>query len=196
MVAELPKTRVALEFAEREHAGQRRTSDGAPFIEHPTEVGWLLYEAGEPDRVIAAGVLHDVLEKSDVTPAVLGRCFGPRVAKVVEAVSEDEEIAGYVERKAALRRQVAAAGPDALAVFAADKVSKVRELRAAVASADRTGVPFEASLVRPRRLTHFRRCLGMLQECGGEASLVELLRIELAGLRRELNTYTEIPAVA
>jgi hypothetical protein len=160
------------------------------------EVGWLLYEAGQPDRVIAEGVLHDVLEKTAVTPSVLGRCFGPRIAKVVEAVSEDEEIAAYAERKAALRQQVAAAGPDALAVFAADKVSKIRELRAAVASAQRTGMPLEASLVRPRRLTHFRRCLDLLEERRGEASLVELFRAELAGLGRDLNTYIDIPAVA
>jgi (p)ppGpp synthase/HD superfamily hydrolase len=196
VVANLPKTRLALEFAEREHAGQLRSSDGAPFIEHPIEVGWLLYQDGEPDRVVAAGVLHDVLEKTTVTPPMLRRCFGARIAKLVEAVSEDEEIAGYAERKAALRQQVAATGPEALSVFAADKVSKVRELRVAISSAARAGVPLEASLVPPRRLAHFRRCLGMLEESLGETRLVELLRAELAGLDRDLNTYIRIPAVA
>ena len=47
VAARLPKTRAALEYAEKQHAGQRRTTDGAPFIEHLLEVGWLLYRAGD-----------------------------------------------------------------------------------------------------------------------------------------------------
>jgi (p)ppGpp synthase/HD superfamily hydrolase len=196
VVERLPQTRLALEFAERKHAGQRRTSDGAPFIEHPIEVGGLLYEVGAPDRVIAAGVLHDVLEKTDVTRSTLRRIFGPRIADVVEAVSEDPEIAGYARRKAALRQQVAAAGPEALNVFAADKVSKVREVRAAIARARHTGRPLKRSLIPARRLAHLRRCLGMLEEHLGETALVGLLRGELTGLGRDLQPYTEISAVA
>ena len=45
------------------------------------------------------------------------------------AVSDDPTIEDVARRRAALRRQVAAAGEDAAAVFAADKISKVRELR-------------------------------------------------------------------
>ena len=47
------------------HAGQRRQLDGAPFIEHPLEVAAILHDAGAPDHVIAAGILHDTLEKTD-----------------------------------------------------------------------------------------------------------------------------------
>jgi (p)ppGpp synthase/HD superfamily hydrolase len=49
-------------YARWVHRGQRRQVDGAPFIEHSLEVALLLYRAGAPDHVIAAGVLHDVLE--------------------------------------------------------------------------------------------------------------------------------------
>src|SRR5207248_6842112 len=122
------------------------------------EVGWLLYRAGEPDGVIAAGVLHDVLEKTAVRGAELKTRFGLRIAELVAALSEDEGIRGYEQRKAALRRQVAVAGPEAMTVFAADKVSKVRELRAAVAGAERRRAPLEKSWVPPRRLAHFRAC--------------------------------------
>lgn len=58
----LPQTQAAIEYAERMHAGQRRT-DGTPFILHPLEVASLLLYVGAPDHLIAAGVLHDVLEK-------------------------------------------------------------------------------------------------------------------------------------
>ena len=191
VVAELPQTQAALAYATEQHDGQRRSSDGAPFIEHPIEVGWLLYRAGAPDRVVAAGILHDVLEKTPVTRALLRRRFGKPIAKLVVAVSEDTGIASYAQRKSALRQQVAAAGREALLVFAADKVSKVRELRGVISSATRTHKPVKRTLIPLRRLTHFRRCLGMLEERLGEDPLVELLRTELTGLNRELKAYTE-----
>lgn len=196
VVRRLPKTRAALAYAERQHAGQRRSSDGAAFIEHPREVGWLLYWAGALDRVIAAGVLHDVLEKTDVGVAELRTRFGFPVAELVCAVSEDEMITGYAQRKAALRQQAAAAGTEALMIFAADKVSKVRELRSAISTATRRHERVERSLSRPRRLIHFRHCLSMLEERLGDSPLVELLRTELAGLSHDLKASTEISAVA
>ena len=196
VVSRLPSTGAALEYAELQHAGQCRSSDGAPFIQHPVEVGWLLYRAGAPDHVIAAGVLHDVLEKTDVSTAELRARFGPSIASLVEAVSEDDTIPGYRQRKAALRREVAAAGPEALMVFAADKVSKVRELRAAIATARRRHVPVAASLLPPRRLAHLRQCLGMLQQALQDAPLVDTLDVELRGLGRDLATLTEVKQVA
>ena len=196
LVARLPKTRVALEYAARQHAGQRRTSDGAPFIEHPLEVGWLLYRAGAPDHVIAAGVLHDVLEKTDVSVAELRAAFGPTIARLVEAVSEDEAVRGYRQRKAALRQQVCAAGSEALTIFAADKISKVRELRAAIATAGHRQVDRQPSLVPPRRLAHLRRCLGILEQALGDTPLVATLRMELLELGRDLTAFAGVKAAA
>jgi (p)ppGpp synthase/HD superfamily hydrolase len=195
-MALLPKTRDALEFARRQHAGQLRNSDGQPFIEHPIEVSRMLYRLGAPDHVVAAGLLHDVLEKTAVGATELRRRFGPRVARLVRAVSEDDRIRGYVARKAALRQQVAAAGPEALALFAADKISKIRELRRAVETAEASHRELDLSLVRPRRLLHFRRCLGLLEDRAGESPLLTELRSELAGLRRDLRAHTELSAAA
>ena len=169
---------------------------GAAFIEHPLEVGWLLYRAGAPDQVIAAGVLHDVLEKTSVSIAELRTSFGSPVANLVSAVSEDERIVGYAQRKAALRQQAAAAGPEALMIFTADKVSKVRELRAAISMAGRRRERVDKSLVRPRRLAHYRNCLGMLEERFGDSPLVELLRTELAGLSDDLKAAAELSVAA
>jgi (p)ppGpp synthase/HD superfamily hydrolase len=146
--------------------------------------------------VIAAGVLHDVLEKAQVDSSELSTRFGTRIAGLVGAVSEDQAIAGYRRRKAALRYQAAAAGPEALMVFAADKLSKVRELRAAVLTAQRRHEQIDPSLVPPRRLAHFRDCLRMLDERLGESPLVELLRTELVALNRELKTFAVISRAA
>jgi (p)ppGpp synthase/HD superfamily hydrolase len=170
-------TRRAIVYAERVHEGQRRSSDGGPFIAHPLEVACLLYDIGAPDDVIAAGVLHDVLEKTDADAADLQACFGLRVATLVLAVSEDQRIRGYTERKAALREQVATAGRDALMVFAADKISKVRELNLEDARSGER--PPGGSSQPDRRIAHYRQCLKLLEELLTDSSLVAELRTAL-----------------
>src|SRR4029079_7994226 len=104
------------------HEGQTRKADGAPFITHPLEVGLLLHVLGYDDDVVAAGILHDVVEKGGMTMESVAGAFGPRVAEMVEALTEDESISEYRVRKAAQRDQVARASDDAVLVFAADKV--------------------------------------------------------------------------
>jgi (p)ppGpp synthase/HD superfamily hydrolase len=173
----LPQTRAAIEYARCIHAGQHR-SDGAPFVLHPLEVAALLKRVGAPDHVIAAGVLHDVIEKTDATAADLRERFGPEITNLVLAVSDNPDIRGYAARKAALRRQVATAGPDALTLFAADKVSKLRELRREMA-----GDPGGHTQVRARRLRHYQRSLALLEERLAASPLVGELRAELTTFR-------------
>jgi hypothetical protein len=170
----LPKTRVALEYARDLHRGQVREVDGAPFIVHPREVASILYAAGAPDHLIAAGALHDVIEKTPATAFHLRHRFGSTIAALVLAVSEDEHIASYNERKGALRHQVAEAGEEALMLFAADKISKARELRLDVQG---SGLTPDSS---KRRLTHYKRCLALLQERLPDSPLVDQLDAELA----------------
>ena len=126
----LPLTREALAAAGQLHEGQRRDVDGAPFVIHPLEVASLLYNMGHPDVVIAAGVLHDAVEDTAAEVTDLERHFGGEIAALVEAMTEEPDVDDYAERKARLRRQIAEAGPEATAIYAADKVTKVRELRA------------------------------------------------------------------
>jgi (p)ppGpp synthase/HD superfamily hydrolase len=165
----LPQTRAAVAYATSAHEGQRRKADGAPFIEHPLEVASLLYEAGAPDHVIAAGALHDVIEKTDVAAGDLRGRFGVEVSRLVLAVSEDEHIGSYEERKADLRERAAGAGVEALMVFAADKVSKARELRLHPGTARHAG----------RRLSYYRDCLRLLAERLPGSPLVRQLDAEL-----------------
>ncbi len=169
----LPKSTAALAYARGAHEGQRRKADGAPFIAHPIEVASLLYEAGARDDVVAAGLLHDVIEKTDVDGAELRVHFGTGVARLVLAVSEDDRIGSYARRKTALRDQAANAGEEALMVLAADKISKARELRLHEGPARR---------LRQRRLTHYRDCLGLLEKQLPGSPLVRDLGAELEHL--------------
>ena len=170
-----PLTQSALDFAAGRHAGQTRDMESMPFVTHPVEVACLLHAAGYSDEVVAAGVLHDVLEDTEVELPELEERFGAEVAALVAAVSDDPAIEDDVRRKAALRRQVAKAGDEAAAVFAADKVSKARELRARA----RHG-RFQRS--DERKLSHYQASLEMLSELIPGHRLVEQLREELGAL--------------
>jgi hypothetical protein len=174
-----PVTTAALKWAATLHRDQRRAVDFAPFILHPLEVAALLSGRGYDDEVIAAGLLHDVIEDTNITLDELHDRFGERVARIVVTVTEDPEIEDYAARKAALREQVAAADPETQIVFAADKVVKARELRAQAARA-------EFLLDDPelrQRLEHYEACLRMLQSTTGEHPLVHQLAFELWALR-------------
>lgn len=181
----LRQTRAAVAYAERLHAGQER-ADGTPFICHPLEVGALLYDAGAADHVVAAGVLHDVIEKTAADERDLRGRFGARVTRLVLAVTDDGRIVRYATRKAALRKQVAAAGDEALTLFAADKLSKVRELRRETA-VDRADLPAPGRVrqLRARRLKHYRRSLALLEEQLPQSPLVTALGDELGVLLRD-----------
>jgi hypothetical protein len=175
----LPKTQAALDYARGLHAGQWRAGDGAPFIVHPREVARLLFAAGAPDHLIAAGALHDVIEKAGARASQLRQRFGSRIVALVLAVSEDERIADYATRKAALRDRVADAGEEALMLFAADKISKARELRLGGAGLSVPLQPARESRLRRQRLAHYERCLTLLKERLPDSPLVRRLEAEL-----------------
>lgn len=171
-----PLTREALDFANQRHAGQTRDLDDLPFVTHPMEVACLLHDAGYEDEVVAAGVLHDVLEDTDANHDELADRFGPRVADLVEAVTDDPSIADDDERRAALRRKVAEAGECAAVVFAADKVSKARELRLRL-SRGRFGRADDG------KLAHYEASLAMLSDLIPGHHFVDELRMELEAVR-------------
>ncbi|MFL5848494.1 MAG: HD domain-containing protein [Solirubrobacteraceae bacterium] len=170
-----PLRAAACALAATRHAGGRRW-DGAPFVLHPLEVGAILANTGASDEVVAAGVLHDVLEKTDAVADELRARVGDEVTAMVVAVSDDPSIADYAERKRELRGRAAAAGGGALAVLAADKVTKVRELRAQLARG--ASIDDEARL----RLDHYTDALATLRAHVPELPLVRQLEFELWAL--------------
>ena len=171
----LPLAQEAVELAVELHAGQLRDSDGASFVMHPMEVASLLDRSHYPDYVVAAAVLHDVLENTDEQVDDLEARFGPDVAGLVATVSDDPAIADEDARKDDLRERVRGAGGYAAAVYAADKVSKVREIRTAIAA----GTPREELEAKIRRHS---ASLTMLDDTIPGSRLVELLRFELEAL--------------
>ncbi|HEY5714214.1 MAG TPA: HD domain-containing protein [Candidatus Gracilibacteria bacterium] len=82
----------AIAFASQKHDGQRRKSDGYPFIAHPFAVASILIKYGADESTIIAGLLHDTLEDTDCSPEELEFTFGPNVLRMVEDVSENKSL--------------------------------------------------------------------------------------------------------
>ena len=143
----------ALAKAEQAHAGQiRNGSGGLPYIEHPRMVAATLAAAGYDESTLAAALLHDVVEDSDTTVEDLRAEFDDTIADLVAALSDDESIESYRERKDEHRRRVAAVDGDALAIYAADKLTNLTTIHESIrregqnAVADEFKVPLELKL--------------------------------------------------
>ncbi|MEA2218974.1 MAG: hypothetical protein QOJ35_1600 [Solirubrobacteraceae bacterium] len=178
----------ALAFAVRCHDGQRRESDGALFIEHPLEVARLLRDTRCSEELVAAGLLHDVVEDADVAVEELAERFGAHVAELVSAVSDDACMDSYRPRKRELREQVRRSGREAALLFAADKISRVRELAVEVAR-DRANDAGRRGLERHQqlRLEHYDESLRMLRRVAPRHPLVRRLGRELDACRSTID---------
>lgn len=184
--ANSPLVREALEVAHSAHAGQvRNGSGGMPYVEHPIAVAAILEEQGYGEEVLAAALLHDVVEDSETTLEELRERFGDAIAGMVGALSDDEAIEPYRERKAEHRERVAAAGEDALAIYAADKLTNVRALRRAYAEqGDEVAKEFKAPLELKVEL--WGADLDLLREKAPELPFLDPLGEELSALRARL----------
>ena len=80
----------ALAVSATAHRHQERKGSQVPYIIHPVHVAILLMRHDFPEEVIVAALLHDVVEDTTVTVEDLAREFGPEVARLVAAVSEQK----------------------------------------------------------------------------------------------------------
>lgn len=176
----------ALTYAARCHVGQRRESDGVPLIEHLSEVARLLRDAGCADVVITAGLLHRVMQDTDVSASALTERFGATVSELVQATTVDC-VGSYPQRKHALREQIRNADHAAAMVFAASEIAGVRELAAevrrgrtrATTEAHPSGALSPLERYQYMRLEQHQASLAMLQRVAPRHRLVRQLSIEL-----------------
>lgn len=85
-----PELQKAISYAEKMHEGQTRKDKVTPYIVHPIRVASLLRSAGvNDDYLLAAAVLHDVIEDCKVTPAMLKDInFSEETIDIVHIVSK------------------------------------------------------------------------------------------------------------
>src|SRR5690554_5727733 len=77
----------AIDFAEKAHDGQKRSS-GEPFVIHPIEVANILFDMGMDIDTICAGILHDTIEDTGAKLEQLESLFGAEVAMLVDGVTK------------------------------------------------------------------------------------------------------------
>lgn len=181
-----PLVRSALEQARSDHEGQiRNGSGGMPYIEHPTRVAALLDEHGYGEDVLAAALLHDVVEDSETTLDELREKFGGGVAGLVGAMTDDESIDDYRQRKAEHRERLAAAPAEAMAIYGADKLTNVRTLAEAYAE-EGEAVREEFKVPVELKLTIWEEDLGLLREKAPELPFLDRLEQGLSSFRASL----------
>lgn len=88
---DLDLIRRAWDFCVQQHAGQKRAS-GEPYIIHPLEVCQILADMRMDSTAIAAGLLHDAVEDTNVTSPEIAKRFNPQVAHIVEGVTKLDKI--------------------------------------------------------------------------------------------------------
>lgn len=181
-----PLVRAALEKARSAHEGQvRNGSGGMPYIEHPVRVAALLDEHGYGEEVLAAALLHDVIEDSDTTLDELREKFGDVVAGLVGSMTDDESIDDYRQRKVEHRERLAAAPAEAMAIYGADKLTNSSTLRAAYAE-EGDAVREEFKVPLELKLEIWEEDLGLLREKAPEVPFLDRLEQELSLFRASL----------
>ena len=80
----------AIVFATRAHSGTYRKGTSIPSIVHPIEAAAIVSTMTADPDMIAAAVLHDVVEDTDATVEEISFFFNERIARLVEAESENK----------------------------------------------------------------------------------------------------------
>ncbi len=120
-------------FAARAHKGQVRRS-GEPYLSHPLEVARMLSEMKLDCVTLAAGLLHDVLEDTDVTSGDLEKDFGKEIAGLVEGVtkiSRVQEASPEIRQAESIRKIILAMTDDLRVIFIklTDRVHNLKTLK-------------------------------------------------------------------
>ena len=98
-------------------------------LPHAQAVADILRDAGYDQQVQVVGLLHDVVEDTPRSIDDVRDGFGEPIAAMVGALTEDDSIADYPQRKRALRAQVIGAGPQVVAIALADKIATLQHAR-------------------------------------------------------------------
>lgn len=80
----------AIAFAVKAHDGMRRKKNESPYILHPMEAAVIVGTISNDQSLIAAAVLHDVVEDAGITMKEIEEKFGKRVRELVASETENK----------------------------------------------------------------------------------------------------------
>ncbi len=119
--------REAVEFAVEAHRGGVRKGTQVPYIVHPLEAAVIVGSMTDDEELIAAAVLHDVLEDTDASEEELRRRFGDRVTDLV-VQETDDKTRSWQERKQSKLEKAKKADPELKLLILGDKLSNIRSM--------------------------------------------------------------------
>ena len=127
------KVEQAVAFALEAHEGVCRDSTAIPYILHPLEAAAIASGLTQDEDVIAAAVLHDVLEDTPHTGDEIRERFGDRVLRLVCADTENKRPDRPSEETWKIRKQetldrLAAVDDDEMIVIFSDKLANLRAI--------------------------------------------------------------------
>ena len=123
----------AIRFAIEAHEGVARKGTDLPYIVHPLEALAVVATITSDQELLAAAVLHDVVEDAGISIDDIRREFGPHIADIVEGET-DQEVQGlshvdsWRQRKQAAVDRLAKASRDVQIVALGDKLSNMRSM--------------------------------------------------------------------
>ncbi len=131
--ADLSILRKCFEFADKMHAGVKRSS-GEPYIIHPLNVAATLIKLKMDVDSIMAGLLHDTVEDCDVAPEDIAKMFGQSVAQIVVGCTKISKIKFKTKEESQaenFRKMVVAMAQDlrVIIVKLADRMHNMRTLQ-------------------------------------------------------------------
>jgi len=158
----LPLLERAVRLAVRAHDGQMRKESNTPYITHLIGVSLILAKHGFSDTVIAAGLAHDTVEDTTVTPEELREMLGEEVATIIAAATNDDNLP-WEEKKKKYIESIRNASESAKAVATADKIHNAESLLAAYSERG-TDLWKLFNAGRDKKLWFENAMLSMLQE--------------------------------
>jgi (p)ppGpp synthase/HD superfamily hydrolase len=177
----------ALRLAASAHRDQVRKGSGIPYVEHPMAVALILDRSGFDEEVVIAGLLHDLVEDTDVTLDEVRRSFGDRVKEIVDACSEEKLDAEgrkrpWLDRKRDHLEAVSRSNDEARAVVLADKMHNLISIQLDLLEGRPVWSSFNAS--RADVLCYYE---GMLYACESDDPRVTRLLDECRALLAEVS---------
>jgi len=123
----------AEKFARAAHKGQTRKYNGEAYISHPLRVANRLRALKFGYEIVAAGMLHDVLEDSTHTLRELQIRFGNNIADLVQEVTNPSKGSkkSRAERKEMDRKHLAEASKEAKIIKLLDRIDNLRDMNGA-----------------------------------------------------------------
>lgn len=122
----------AIVYATEAHSGVFRKGGKTPYIVHPMEVAAIAARMTDDIEVMAAAVLHDVIEDTPTTAEQLEAVFGKRVVQLVLADSDDKQYGQSAEswetRKTKTLERIPKLSKDEQIVVLSDKLSNLRSI--------------------------------------------------------------------